>query len=59
MHRFYDHYVISRKDVLSGGPIEILYFDPISPKQNFSANFRRELTKILRQKGLNNGDAHL
>jgi len=50
---------VSRKNVPLGGPEnKILHFDPISPQnRKFLANSRRD--KILRQKGLNNGDARL
>ena len=50
---------VSCKDVPFGGPEnKILYFEHIFPqKRKFYANFWRD--KILRQKGLNNGDARL
>ena len=51
--------VVSRGDVAFGGPEnKILHLDPIfREKRQIFAKFRRD--KILRQKGLNNGDVPL
>jgi len=48
--------VVSRKDVpFLSLENKILYFDHISPKQKFSANFRRDFKKFLLEKVLTMG----
>jgi len=48
------------KMCLLGVPKRKFYIStPFPPKRKFFANFRRDFTKISRQKGLNNGDAPL
>jgi len=50
--------VISRKDVRFGGPKNFTFRPHFPPKAIFCL-FSMGLKKISRQKGLNNGDAHL